>query len=70
MLADANLANFMKLSNLVFVAMVTVLLQSKNFYKFCFAHCIHQPNLSFKALMTSELFRIADYAKEGLPEVV
>ena len=60
----------MKLSNFVFVAMVTVFSQSKNFYKFCFAHCIHQPNLSFKALMISELFGIDDYAEEGGPEVV
>ena len=60
----------MKLSNLVFVAMVTALPESKNFYKFCFAHCIHQPNLSYKALMISELFRMDDYTKEGGPEVV
>ena len=49
---------FMESSNLVFVAMVTVLARQQKFYKFHFAHCIHQRNLSFKALMILELFRI------------
>ena len=40
------------------VAVVTALPQWKNFGKFCFAHYIHQPNLSFKPLMILELLKI------------
>ena len=49
---------FIELSESVFVAMITTLPRQHKLYKFCFAHCIPQPNLSFKALTILELFRI------------
>ena len=48
----------MQLTNLVVVAMVTTLPRQGDFYKFCFAHCIHQANLSFKTFMILESFTI------------
>ena len=47
-----------ELSILVFVSMITALTGHQKFCKSCFPHCIHQPNVSFKALMLLGLFRI------------
>ena len=40
------------------VAIVTTLSWQQKFFKSYFTQCIHQPNLSFIALMILELFRI------------
>ena len=56
----------MELSNLVFVAMVTVSTCQQKFYKLHFTHCIHQQNLSFKALMILELFKIMLYQNAAI----
>ena len=49
---------FMESRKLVFVAMVTASTRQRKFYKFCFIHCIQQPNLRFKPLIFLELFRV------------
>ena len=48
----------MELSNLVFVTIATALPRDQNFYKSCFAHCIHQPNLILKDLTLLDLLRL------------